>query len=83
MNCYGPEGGHEIHAFDFSQRGIAALRLLSGDDGGTWGRAAFDDGIVSKERGLLNLRVPLSLGDSPAFGFASLLSCSARESVVD
>ena len=75
---YGPEGGHRIHAFDFSRRGFAALRLSDGDDGGTWRRAAFEDGFVSEGHEELGLRKSPSLGDSVAFSVVSLFSCSAR-----
>jgi len=70
------EDGHMIHTFDFSQKGIAALRLDENGDG-TWRRAHWGDGCVFDG----NLWYPCSLGDSAVFASVSLLSCPPGENV--
>jgi len=80
---YGRGRGYRICPFDFSRRGIAALQVLDGDEDGTWRRAIFEHGHMFKERVGLVPWESHSLGDSAAFYFVSLLSCPARECVVD
>ena len=69
-----PETGRRIRAFDFSRRGINALRLLDENDGGTWRRAVFEDGFMFELCEGLNLSEAHMLGDSIAFSLVSLLS---------
>jgi len=76
---HGPERGYRIHPFDFSRRGISALRLLDGDDDGTWRRAEFQGSDMFRERVGWGRWESQSFGDSAGFTVVSLLSCSARK----
>ena len=74
-----PEGGYRIHAFDFSRRGIDALRPLDEDDDGTRKGATFNDGFVFRLCERQTSLGPHLLGDSIAFSLVGLLSLCWKE----
>jgi len=76
-----PQGHYDIHVFDFSLRGSAALPLSDGINGETgrkavfrdWRRCALEVDDATYQKG------PIAVGDSITFYVVSLLSHPIEE----
>ena len=79
-----PQNHYQVHAFDFSRRGIAALPLSDGTEGGTERRAVFKDWqncVFEVDDGPYR-QGPIGIGDSIMFHIVSLLSHPTEEGVL-